>query len=83
MKQFKIKILPTGGFDFTQKVNIHAEHCVIFNEAYIFTNIRTDTIAHRYNSQNISNIVCSYPVKNTIIEEIVELKSEETNELSN
>jgi len=74
MKQFKLKILPTGNFDFTQKFTVIAEHCFIFNDAYIFTNNTelwrgSGALGHLH---DINNIVCSYPVKCTIIEEVGE-----------
>jgi hypothetical protein len=74
MKQFKLKILPSGNFDFTQKFTITAEYCIIFNDAYIFTNNLelwggSGSSGHL---KDLNTIVCSYPVKYTIIEEIGE-----------
>jgi len=69
MKQFKLKILPTGGWDYSQTIVVNSKYCFIFNGAYIFTN--TDAFSARLKDMHdISNIVCSYPVKNTIIEEV-------------
>jgi len=72
MKKFNLRVLPTGNFDFTQKYTVTAEHCFIFNDAYIFTNNTELWGGAGYESRlhDIGNIVCSYPVKYTIIEEI-------------